>query len=200
MTACREIAPLLADVAEGTAVAWHVASVDRHVHRCTTCRIALAREGRLSAAIASIRETGVDEVFTAAVMERIPASPPKRKHDRHGLRLAAFGALLLLGASALGALSGPWRGTGLASATRPALPPDVVDFATRGLVALVQTFLMALRTLVETPLMSSAAGTAPTASWIVGTATVLALVAFGSCVLALAGAVLARTGRSSVAA
>jgi hypothetical protein len=160
----------------------------------------LARERRLSAAIASIRKTGGDDAFTAAVMERIPAGPLKRKRDRHGLRLAVFGALLLLGASALGALSGPWWGTGLASATRPAPPPDLIDSTTRGLVALVQTFLMALRTLVETPLMSSAVGTAPTASWIVGTATVLALVAFGSCVLALAGAVLARTGRPSVAA
>ena len=198
MTGCREIVPLLADVADCTAPPADAVVVGRHLHECTRCRSALARERRLNAAIAGLSETGIGDVFTAGVMARLPAAPRKRKRDRRGLRLALLGGLLLLGAATLGTAPESWS-TGFVAA-RPAALPDVVDPAAQALVVLAQTLLLALQTLTVAPVLSSVFETGPTAIGIGGAAAAVALAVFGTCLLALLAGVLARGDRPPVAA
>ncbi len=183
MTRCDLIAPLLPRVADGDAEPAEAVRVTRHVEVCTCCGILLARERRLSEAIETIRDIEVDELFTATVMNRLPARFDKRTRDRRGLKLAIVTGLIALGA-ALG--SAPRQGwdTGIPSAVSPSLPADIADPAAGSLISFAQMVLMALQTVVEAPLVATALGAAPLLI-LIATLSILAVTAFGSTLVAL---------------
>lgn len=77
----------------------------RHIERCTSCRIVLAREMRLAAMLDGLDDpVNVDESFFGAVMAALPELPvrpvvevSRRARWRRGLRLAAFASMAVLG-------------------------------------------------------------------------------------------------------
>ncbi len=95
MTRCRALAPLLSRLAEGEANPDEALRVARHLSDCTACLITLARERRLAAMLEDGLEDSlqVGEDFVRAVMDNLPAKPPKperrNKKKRRALKLAA---------------------------------------------------------------------------------------------------------------
>ena len=103
MSRCDSYAPLLSRVAEGEAGPNEAMRAARHLSGCTACRINLARERRLAAILEDGLEDSVPvgEDFVRAVMDNLPAEPPKsesgRKKGRRSLKLAGLVGLLGLG-------------------------------------------------------------------------------------------------------
>jgi hypothetical protein len=195
MTRCETMARLLPDVADDAASPAEFSAVTLHVRDCTHCRIQLARERRLSRAIADMREIEVDELFTAAVLERIPARVPKRRRDRRGLKLAIVGAIVAVGLG-LAAPRELW-GPGLPFPAAPALTTDVADPAVRGLAALAQTVMVALQTLFEGPLILGTVGAMPLPLLLVVALVAVAGLAFGSTLLVVLAGAYARSGSTA---
>ena len=160
MTRCDLIAALLPRVADGDAGATDVTRVERHVRDCTSCRILLARERRLSEAIGTIRDVEVDALFTASVMNGLAIRFPRRKRDRGGLKLAVLGGLIVLGSAIANTPQRGWA-TAIHATTPPMLPADIADPAASGLVSFTQLVLMTLRTAAEAPLVAAALGATP---------------------------------------
>ncbi len=183
MSACNLIAPLLPRVADGDAEPAEAARVARHVDACTCCGILLARERRLSEAIAALRDVEVDEAFSATVMDLLPAKFPRRRRDRRGLRLAVGGGLVAL-ATALASTSLQVWDAGIPSAAPPSLPADIADPAAGSMIALAQSVLMALQSVAETPLVA-AAPVATLLLILIAACSILAVTAFGSTLVAL---------------
>ena len=79
MSRCVSHAPLLSRVAEGEASPEEAMRAARHLSDCTACRINLARERRLAAILEDGLEDPlpVGEDFVRAVMDNLPAEPPK---------------------------------------------------------------------------------------------------------------------------
>ena len=181
MIRCDLIGPLLSRVADGDAVPAEVTRVARHIEACTCCGILLARERRLSAAIDTIRDVEVGELFTAKVMKRLPAKFHRRRRDRRGLRLAVVGGLIAL-ALVVGSASRQGWNAGIPSAAPPSLPADIAEPAA-GLISFAQMVLMALQFVVEMPLVGAALGATP---WLIliAACSVLAATAFGSTLVA----------------
>ncbi len=182
MTRCDLIAPLLPRVADGDAEPAEAACVARHVEVCTHCGILLARERRLSEAIETIRDVEVDELFTATVMNRLPARFDKRTRDRRGLKLAIVTGVIAL-AAALG--SAPRQGwdAGIPSAAPPSLPADIAEPTAGSLISFAQMVLMTLQTIVDAPLVATALSATPLLILIVA-CSILAATAFGSTLVA----------------
>jgi len=182
MTGCEAITPLLPRVADGDAEPAEAAGVGRHVETCTCCGILLARERRLSEAIGELRDIEVDELFTAAVMDRLPAEFHKRWRDRRGLRLAVLGGLVACLAAGAAASRQGWY-AGIPSAAPPSLPADVAEPAAGGMIAFAQMVLMALQSIVEAPLVAAAPAFAPLLI-LVAAGSLVAATAFGSMLVA----------------
>jgi anti-sigma factor RsiW len=183
MNRCETIAPLLADFADGAAAPGEAAVVERHARRCTHCRIQLARERRLSQAISQMRDIDVDRLFTQAVLRRIPASLPKRRRDRRGLKLAVL-TWFLAPALVLGAPRGSWC-NGLPSPSSPALSAEILDPGAGALVALAQTVLTALQTFSEAPAVAATLGFFPALLLLAVALVLLACLAFSSTLLVI---------------
>jgi len=182
MTRCDLITALLPAVAEGDAEPVETVCVARHIETCTRCGILLARERRLSEAIEAIRDIEVGDLFTTAVMGRLPATFQKRKRDRRGLRLAVVGGLTALAVALAGASRMGWE-AGLPSAAPPSLPADIAEPAAGSMIALAQMVLMALQSIVEAPLVAAAPG-AMLLTILIAACSVLAVAAFGSTLVA----------------
>ncbi len=182
MTRCDLIAPLLPRVADGDAAPAETVRVARHIEACTCCGILLARERRLSETIETIRNFEVGELFTRAVMDRLPTKLQKRRRDHRGLRLAGIGGAIALAAVLSRATRFGWD-AGIPSAAPPSLPADIADPAAGSLIALAQMVLMALQSVVEEPLVASVAGGTWLLTLIVA-CSILAATAFGSTLLA----------------
>ncbi len=92
---CDPFGPLLSRVAEGEANPDEAMRAARHLSDCTACLITLARERRLAAMLEDGLEDSVQvgEDFVRAVMDNLPAEPPKperrKKKKRRTLKLAA---------------------------------------------------------------------------------------------------------------
>lgn len=88
MRHCDALVPLLSRVAEGEANPDEAMRAARHLSDCTACRIILARERRLAAILEDGLEDSVPvgEDFVRAVMDNLPAEPPKP--ERRALKLA----------------------------------------------------------------------------------------------------------------
>ena len=154
MTRCDLIAPLLPRVADGDAEPVEAACVARHIEVCTCCGILLARERRLSEVIETIRDVEVDELFTATVMNRLPARFHKRTRDRRGLKLAIVTGVIAL-AAALGSAPRQGWNAGIPSAAPPSLPADIAEPTAGSLISFAQMVLMTLQTVVEAPLVAT---------------------------------------------
>ncbi len=116
-------------------------------------------------------------------MDRVPFKLPKRKRDRRGLRLAVFGGLIGLATAAAGVSRYGW-GAELPSAAAPSLPADIAEPAAGSMFALAQVVLMALRSMVETPLPAAAPAVAG-GLLLLAAMALLALTAFGSTLVAV---------------
>jgi anti-sigma factor RsiW len=183
MTRCDLIAPLLPRVADGDAEPAETVCVARHIETCTCCGILLARERRLSETIETMRNIEVGDLFTRAVMDRLPAKLQKRKRDRRGLRLAGISGAIALATVLASATRSGWN-AGIPSAAPPSLPADIADPAAGSMIALAQMVLMALQSVVEAPLVASVAG----GTWLlilIVVCSTLAATAFGSTLLAV---------------
>ena len=182
MIHCDLIAPLLPHVADGNAEPAEAACVARHVEVCTCCGILLARERRLSEAIETIRDVEVDELFTATVMNRLPAKFHKRARDRRGLKLAAVTGLIVL-AAALGSTPRQGWNAGIPSAAPPSLPADIAEPTAGSLISFAKMVLMTLQTVVEAPLVATALSSTPLLI-LIAALSILAATAFGSTLVA----------------
>jgi predicted anti-sigma-YlaC factor YlaD len=86
VSACLEIRPLLARVADGEVSPEEAIRVGLHLPDCTGCRILLARERRLAAMLEQDLEDRlhVGEEFVKAVMAAVPEAPPARRRRERG--------------------------------------------------------------------------------------------------------------------
>ncbi len=196
MTRCDLIATLLPRVADGDAGPAEAVRVARHIEACTCCGILLARERRLSETIETMRDFEVGELFTAEVMGQLPAKFHRRRRDRRGLRLAVVGAAVALAATLASATRQAWD-AGIPSAVPPSLPADIADPAAGSVIVFAQMVLVALQSVVETPLVAAAPGTTPLLILIVAF-SILAAAAFGSTLVAFYFLRTPRTERSSL--
>ncbi len=102
MSNCDALVPLLSRVAEGEASPDEAMRAAHHLSDCTACRITLARERRLAAILEDGLEDSlpVGEDFVRAVMDNLPAEPPKPERStlrkRRSLKLACLVGLLSL--------------------------------------------------------------------------------------------------------
>jgi hypothetical protein len=96
---CERLRPTLFRIAEGDVAEHELAPANRHLARCTTCRIRLSRERRLAEILRGglAGPTGPDEDFVRAVMARLPREARKaRPAGRHGLKLAGLAGVILV--------------------------------------------------------------------------------------------------------
>lgn len=112
---CESVLSVLGRVVEGEATPEETYRVARHVPRCTSCRIMLARERRLAAALDGLTGSDpgdpelLDRVMTS--LPRRPAAgtkPSVRQLARRGLRLAMFLSAIPV-AAAVSASGSGWQ-------------------------------------------------------------------------------------------
>lgn len=168
MTDCRSLRATLVRVAEGDARPDEALAIARHLPDCTACRILLAREVRLEAALESLEDpVSVDDGFLGAVMSALPVAPPKRRRKRTRLTLVGGGSAIVLAVLAVAASSVRWpadpRAIGFPSLD--SLPLDRifefagaaviwVRFAAEGFGRMSAFELPALRALLPTALLA----------------------------------------------
>ena len=80
---CERFRPLLSRFAEGEADPAEALGLAGHLASCTACKILLARERRLHAALDGLHDpVAVDEEFSRLVMAALPAGPPPAAASR----------------------------------------------------------------------------------------------------------------------
>lgn len=134
MTRCGSVRPWIVRSVDGDLEPSEALRLARHLATCTACRIALARESRLAEMLGAADDAlTVDESFFGAVMASLPERPvraglevSRRARWRRGLRLAAFGAVGVLGA-ALAARVLPSLHLDVATPGMPRFTPDEAD-------------------------------------------------------------------------
>ena len=153
MRHCDALVPLLSRVAEGEASPDEAMRAARHLSDCTACRIILARERRLAAILEDGLEDSlpVGEDFVRAVMDNLPAEPPKPERrtpkKRRTLKLACLVGLLslapLVGGTGSGGASSGSLTWNLAPDLREPMSYSVIEAAQRfgGLLLLVMNDL-----------------------------------------------------------
>ncbi len=105
MRACRRIRPWIARSVDAELAPAEALRLARHIERCTSCRIVLAREARLAAMLDGLDDPViVDESFFGAVMAALPELPvrsavevSRRARWRRGLKLATLASIAVLG-------------------------------------------------------------------------------------------------------
>ena len=169
----------------------------RHLAACTACRIILARETHLAAMLDGVDDAfGVDESFFAAVMASLPerSSRPavevsRKARRRRGLRLAALGPVVALGAG-LAARALPSLRLDVATPAMPRFTPDETD----GWISLIGSAAQWIRMTAQSVAWAGSSG-----AWgagTIGALTLLAALTGAATLLAVSGALVwaTRTG------
>jgi anti-sigma factor RsiW len=198
MTRCGSIRPWIARSVDGELEPAEALRLARHLATCTACRITLARESRLAEMLGHVDDAfTVDESFFGAVMASLPERPvrpaievSRRARWRRGLRLAAFGALGVLGAG-LAARVLPSLHLDVATPGMPRFTPDDAD----GWISLIGSAAQWIRVTAQSITWAGSSG-AWSASTIGAVWLVAALAGVGT-LLALSGALAWATRNSS---
>lgn len=111
MTRCRTMRGLIVRSVESELFPRQALTLAGHLHRCTACRITLAREARLAVMLDGLADTlPVDAAFFERVMDSLPEHPPQshqqtaRRRLRQGLKLAGMAALAIGTGAGVGAV------------------------------------------------------------------------------------------------
>lgn len=100
MSTCAAVRTLFVRAVEGELDPSDALTLAAHLDGCTACRIVLARERRLAAALDGLGDhVQVDDSFVDAVMASLPERPAlsRRERWRRGLRLAGLSSLAVAG-------------------------------------------------------------------------------------------------------
>jgi hypothetical protein len=170
----------------------------RHLEACTACRIVLARETHLAAMLDGVDDAfGVDESFFAAVMASLPERPSRpavevqrRARRRRGLRLAALGSVVALGAG-LAARALPSLRLDVATPAMPRFTPDETD----GWISLIGSAAQWIRMTAQSVAWAGSSGA--WGAWTIGALSLSAALTGAAALLAVSGALAWATRTSS---
>ncbi len=188
MSRCRRIRPWIVRSVDGDLNPSEALGLARHLARCTSCRIVLARETRLAEMLGQADDAVVvDEAFFRNVMASLPERPSrpvelaKPARWRRGLRLAAFASVTAFGAG-LAARVLPSLRLDVATPSMPRFTPDDTD----GWISLLGSAAQWIRMTAQSVAWAGSSGTL--SPWTVGALSLTAALAFGAAMLALSGA------------
>ena len=189
MSHCRRIQPCLLRSVDGDLDPGEALRLARHLATCTACRIVIARESRLTEMLDGVDDAcSVDESFFRAVMDALPERPlrpgaevSQRARWRRGLRLAALGSVVALGAG-LAARALPSLRLDVATPAMPRFTPDETD----GWISLIGSAAQWIRMTAQSVAWAGSSGA--WGAWTIGALTLSAALAGAAALLAVSGA------------
>jgi len=189
VSGCDRIRPWIVRSVDGDLEPGEALRLARHLATCTACRIVLARETRLAAVLGGVDDPcPVDESFFEGVMAALPEHPArpamatsKKARWRRGLRLAAWGSVLAVGAG-LAARVLPSLSLDVATPAMPRFTPDETD----RLITLIGSAAQWVRMTAQSVAWAGSSGTL--SAWTIGAMSVWATFAGAVMLLAVSGA------------
>ena len=197
MTGCLLFRPFIVRSVDGDLEPGEAFRLARHLTTCTACRIVLARDSRLAEMLDGASDAvSVGESFFGTVMASLPDRPvrpalelSRETRRKHGLRLAAWGAIAAL-CGGLAARVLPSLRLDVATPAMPRFTPDDTD----GLISVIGMAAQWIRMTAQS--VAWAGSSEAWGAWTIGAISLSAVLAALATLITVSGALawVSRTG------